>query len=163
MLYYQFAFISFLVGGAVGALLTRKNRWFFLQRTPAACASAQFLKVLAWTCLPHAALLLAAIALGQAPAPSAPRLLPLAASALHVSALSFLVLRSPLPTRLLPLALVALAWWIPALLPGLSGLLSAAPALASVEGAPDTWGSLAPVGALILVALLLPRSGGTTQ
>lgn len=121
--------------------------------------------MLSWFLVPAALLHTALLLAGPSPVTAARTTGAVAiyVSCVHLAGIAFFLLRSPLPTRLLPLALVAVSWWIPALVPDLAGLLDASPRLARAPVRLDTWAALAPVGALVLAALLLPQARGATQ
>lgn len=143
----------------------RRAAWFLAQESPSGRGKTELFGVLLWVAAPAATFLwVGALGSGSSPGPGPGY--GVAASAIsvaHVTGIAFFLLRGPLPTRLLPVALVALTWWIPALIPTLAGLLDASPRLASALVRQDTCASLTPVGALILAALLLPRPSGTPQ
>ena len=158
MTYYDLCFLAALAGGSVGALRVRRHRWFMLQRPRARRVWVEAASVLAWVLGPSLLILGATWAAGGETPTEHPRALAL--SVAHVSALAFFLHRTPLPSRLIPLGLVALAWWIPALIPQTVGLLDPSPKLAPSPEGPETWGALTPVGTLLLAALLLPQPRG---
>jgi hypothetical protein len=160
------AFMSSLLGVCLGVRHLRRFSWFLAQTSPASRGRTELFGVFLWAAAPAATVILTR-ALGSEPSLDLDlvgyALARAAISVGHITGIAFFLLRAPLPTRLLPLALVALTWWIPALIPTLAGLLDASPRLASALARQDTCASLAPVGALILAALLLPRPPGTPQ
>lgn len=161
--YIHIAFALVFAGTMTALVLGGGHGWFLAQVPPSARAQTQILQLLLWAALP--AMAFTAVATSRpGPSPGASLgLLGVSISAIHVAGIAFFLLRSPLPTRLLPLALVALAWWIPALIPTLAGLLDASPTLATAMDDPETWKHLAPSGALFLAAILLPPPSGTMQ
>ena len=161
--YQHLAFSVVLAGAAAGLVIAGGNSWFLAQLPPGARGRAQALPLLIWALAPAGALSAGGFS-GPALSPSSSSAwFGLLVSALHVAGIAFLLLRSPLPTRLLPLALVALAWWIPALIPAVTGLLDASPTLAPDMDDLETCRRLVPTGALYLAATLLPPSRGTKQ
>jgi hypothetical protein len=128
-LYYEVAFVSALVAGAVGLRVLVRHPWPWpaVDRLVRVSAESLFLLVLAGSIL--------AVAWIPALARSAP--LPwgrAAATVIHVIALAQLVSRLPMVVGLHSLLLVALVWWIPAIHDGGGGVTNQLAAFLAAPG-----------------------------
>lgn len=93
------------------------------------------------------------------PAPTSDAIPSVGVALLQLGALGGCLLALPIPPGVRPWALLALAWFLPALLPGVP--LLAATGISIQGSAPPSSGALASMLALLIAALLVARSPRT--
>ena len=126
-LFYEVAFISAILGGALGLLSLGQARFLLapLSRSERFLGEGLGLLLVVGMSLMAPLITLPFVAPGLGPIQPTPVVGRLALMAAHVAALSLLISRAPTSTGLHLALLVALSWWIPAALSTVEGSVGA--------------------------------------
>ena len=155
--FYQVAFLGIGVLAALQLRAIEPLRWPIARLGPRrGRAFEMLLVVLGTAALVAPALSVEAFLVGATPPAMSAGAVALAIALLHLGALAGWTLALPMPPGLRPVLLLAVAWVLPALLPG-SALLAAI-GISDQGSLPPPSGAVASMLALLISALLVARS-----